>query len=79
MEGKTFLTPEAMPGVNYPPFDFCTAGFCMCTVLLSIKDLQDVVNRTAPTYYPAKDIKTLLSQLYDRAVAQGAVQTNIAK
>lgn len=47
--------------------------------LLSIKDLQDVVNRSADTYYPAKDIKTLLSQLYDRAVAQGAVQTNIAK
>lgn len=32
MEGKTFLIAEAMPGVNYPPFDFCTAGFCMCTV-----------------------------------------------
>lgn len=31
MEGKTFLLDEAVPGVNYPPFDFCTAGFCMCT------------------------------------------------
>ena len=46
---------------------------------LSIDDLQSVVNAKAPTYYTAKDIKTLLSHLYDRAVAQGDVQTNLAK
>ena len=36
MEGKTFLLDEAVPGVNYPPFDFCTAGFCMCTAAFNM-------------------------------------------
>ena len=35
--------------------------------LLTINDLQDVVDEKAPTYYPARDIKTLLSHLYTRA------------
>ncbi|MBQ6164738.1 MAG: tyrosine-type recombinase/integrase [Clostridia bacterium] len=47
--------------------------------LIDIKLLQDTVNAKAATYYPAKDIKTLLSQLYDRAVAQRTVTVNIAQ
>ncbi|MFB0921615.1 MAG: tyrosine-type recombinase/integrase [Oscillospiraceae bacterium] len=46
---------------------------------LTIKDLQDCVNEHAPTFYTAKDIRTLLSHLYDRACAQGEVQTNLAR
>ena len=46
---------------------------------LSIDDLQNMVDGAAPTFYPAKDIKTLLSQLYDRAVADRVVPTNLAK
>ena len=47
--------------------------------LLRIDDLQDVVFAEAPTYYPAKDIKTLLMHLYDRAVAEQVVATNLAQ
>lgn len=46
--------------------------------LLTIDDLQSLVERVAPTYYPAKDIKTLLTQLYKRAVAEQTVTTNLA-
>ena len=46
---------------------------------LTIDNLQDVVDDKAPTYYPAKDIKTLLSHLYKRAVAEGVVSTNLAE
>lgn len=45
---------------------------------LTINDLQDLVDDKAPTYYPAKDIKTLLSHLYKRAVAQQDVSANLA-
>ncbi|MGN0964329.1 MAG: tyrosine-type recombinase/integrase [Dysosmobacter sp.] len=45
---------------------------------LSIKILQDAVDAKAPTYYPAKDIKAVLGQLYKRAVAEGWVTTNLA-
>jgi integrase len=47
--------------------------------IISIEDLQDIVNKKTNTYYPAKDMKTLLSHLYDRAVAQQYVTTNLAK
>lgn len=46
---------------------------------LTINDLQDIVDEKAPTYYPARDIKTLLSHLYNRAVAQQDVGTNLAE
>lgn len=46
---------------------------------LTINDLQKVVDENAETYYPAKDIKTLLSHLYKRAVAQQVVNTNLAE
>ena len=42
---------------------------------LSINLLQETVDAKAPTYYPAKDIKTLLTHLYKRAVAEGWVST----
>jgi len=47
--------------------------------VLTIKDLQDCVNEHAPTYYTARDVRTLLTHLYDRACAQGDVQTNLAR
>lgn len=46
--------------------------------LLTIDDLQDTLELVAPTFYPAKDIKTLLSHLFDRAVAEQVVATNLA-
>ena len=46
---------------------------------LTIHDLQSVVDEQAPTYYTAKDMKTLLSHLYKRAVAEGNARTNLAE
>jgi len=49
---------------------------------LTIDDLQDVVNKEAKTYYPAKDMKDLLSQLYQRAMTSntnaGRITQNLA-
>lgn len=52
------------------------AGRAMDT--LTINDLQSCVDAKASTYYPAKDMKTLLSHLYRRAVAEGHARTNLA-
>lgn len=38
---------------------------------LSVDDLQKVVNENANSYYTARDMKSLLSQLYKRAMASG--------
>lgn len=46
---------------------------------LNIKVLQDAVDAKAPTYYPAKDIKTVLTQLYKRAVAENWGSANLAE
>lgn len=46
---------------------------------LTIDDLQDVVNKECVTYYPARDIKNLLSHLYERAAAQQDVISNLAQ
>ncbi len=46
--------------------------------VLTISDLQTVVDEQAPTYYPARDIKVLLSHLYKRAMAQQEVTTNLS-
>ena len=46
---------------------------------LTINQLQACVDRNATTYYPAKDMKTLLSHLYKRAVAEGTARTNLAE
>ncbi len=45
---------------------------------ITINDLQNCVDKKAPTYYPAKDMKTILSHLYKRAVAEGNARTNLA-
>lgn len=47
--------------------------------ILDIETLQNIVNEKAPTFYPARDIKTLLSHLYDMAVAQQYVTVNLAQ
>ncbi|HIT31647.1 MAG TPA: tyrosine-type recombinase/integrase [Candidatus Enterenecus stercoripullorum] len=46
---------------------------------ITINMLQDCIDDKAPTYYPAKDMKTLLSHLYTRAVAEGSARTNLAQ
>ncbi len=46
---------------------------------LTIGQLQTLSNEKAPSYYTRKDIKTLLSHLYDMAVAQGDAPTNLAE
>lgn len=46
---------------------------------INIRILQDAVDAKAQTYYPAKDIKSVLSALYTRAVAEGQVSTNLAE
>ncbi|MEA5143840.1 MAG: site-specific integrase [Oscillibacter sp.] len=44
---------------------------------IDIGNLQDLI--AGLTYYPAKDIKQLLSMLYDMAIAQGNATVNLAK
>lgn len=45
---------------------------------LTIGQLQEVVDANTKTHYPAKDMRTVLSHLYKRAVAEGVVPTNLA-
>lgn len=45
---------------------------------LTIEDLQNAINKKTSTYYPARDMKVLLSHLYKRACAQQYVLTNLA-
>ena len=46
---------------------------------LTIEDLQQCVDDNTTSYYTAKDVKQLLSHLYERAVAQGNAKTNLSK
>lgn len=46
---------------------------------LTIKDLQSCVDDQTNTYYPAKDMRTLLSHVFKRAVAEGQARTNLAE
>lgn len=46
---------------------------------ITISDLQTVIDKKAPTYYPAKDMKTVLSHLYKMAVAEGTARTNLTE
>lgn len=39
---------------------------------LSVDDLQAVVNKECSSYYPARDVKNLLSKLYKRAMASNS-------
>lgn len=43
---------------------------------LSIVDLQDAVDSATDSFYPARDMKSLLSHAYKLAVIDGEVQTN---
>lgn len=45
---------------------------------IGIKQLQDLINRKAPTYYPARDVKQLLSHLYKLALGDGKVKINLS-
>lgn len=45
---------------------------------LTIDTLQGCIDAKAQTYYPAKDMKTILSHLFKRAVAEGNARTNLA-
>lgn len=44
---------------------------------LSIEDLQDACTLKGKTYYPARDMRTLLSHLYKMAIAEEKVRTNL--
>lgn len=46
---------------------------------LTIADLQKVVDQQASTYYPARDMKCLLSHIYKRACAEDVIRTNLAE
>lgn len=46
---------------------------------LNIEILQATLDAAAPTYYPAKDMKTVLSHLYKKACAEGTARTNLAE
>lgn len=47
--------------------------------LLTIVRLRDTVADEAPTFYPARDIKSLLSKLYTLAIADQQVTINMAE
>lgn len=46
---------------------------------LTIGDIQSNVDAKAKTHYPARDMKTLYSHLFKRAVAEGNARTNLAE
>lgn len=46
---------------------------------LTTSDLQEVINGNGKSYYTARDMKTLLSHLYNRACADQFVPTNLTK
>jgi len=47
--------------------------------LLTVSDLQGIVDRHAKTFYPARDIKDLLSKLYQLALPDQFVPLNLAE
>lgn len=46
---------------------------------LDISTLQSLVSEKAPTYYPARDMRTLLSHLFKLAIADQQVTVNLAQ
>lgn len=46
---------------------------------LTVKDLQDCVDSAATSHYTARDCKTVLSKLYQRAMAERKAEVNLAK
>lgn len=45
---------------------------------ITINDIQKCIDEQATTYYPAKDMKVVLSHMFKRAVAEGNARTNLA-
>ncbi len=58
---------KKMEAVKYAPID-----------LLTTADLQSVINAKGPTYYTARDIRDLFSLLYQAAMADQFVPSNLA-
>ena len=46
---------------------------------LTIVKLRDIVSEVADTFYPARDIKSLLSHLFDLAIADQQISVNMSK
>lgn len=46
---------------------------------ITIDTLQECIDEKAKTYYPAKDMKTVLSHLLKRAIAEGYIGTNLSE
>ena len=46
---------------------------------LSVLLLRDVVSEAAPTFYPARDIKSLLSHIFKLAIADGLMNVNMSE
>lgn len=53
------------------------AGIAMCD--LTIDQLQAIVDEKGPTYYTARDMRSVLSHLFKRAVAEGNARANLAQ
>ena len=45
---------------------------------LDVSTLQELINKKAPTHYPARDIRTLLSHLFKLAIADQQMTVNLA-
>lgn len=46
---------------------------------LTVGDLQDILRSKAPTFYPARDIKSLLAALYRLAIADQCASVDLSK
>jgi len=46
---------------------------------LSVADLQNCINQTTTTYYPARDMKTVLSHCFTSAAADGNARGNLSE
>ena len=46
---------------------------------LTTAQLQDVIDSKTPTYYPARDVKTILSHCYRAAIADGNATVNLSE
>lgn len=46
---------------------------------LTINDLQGCVDETTSTFYPARDMRVVLSQLFKRAIAEKSTTVNLAQ
>ena len=44
-----------------------------------LSELQDLINEKCPTYYTARDVKTILKAMYKRAMVDSIIQKNIAE